>query len=435
MTISRNLSALAQYIASGGILGQTASLPTQTSNSGKFLTTDGTTASWGTVSALPSQTGNSGKFLSTDGTSASWSTVSITPAAVSNQQNTSTGAFGLPVGTTAQRPATPYNGYYRVNTTTNNVEMYYNGLWYNMQYIGTIAATGGTVTTSGNYKIHTFTQSGSFAVTDAPTGATAEVLIVGGGGGGGISLGGGGGGAAVFYHSAKSVSTGSYAITIGAGGTYTAIGSSTLAFGETVTGGGGGADRQGVNNASASAGANGGGGASDARQTGATGIVPSKADSGFTVYAGKTGGSGVGGGGNYPGAGGAGAGANGVTPANNSAGGGAGGVGVSIGVTGFGAYYWAGGGGGSTYQGATGGAGGSGGGGGGASGAGTGTGGAGGTLGLNNGGTASGGGSSDSLPGGPGGANTGGGGGCGSHSVGLGGQGGSGIVVISYRYQ
>jgi hypothetical protein len=54
-----------------------ATLPSQTGNSGKYLTTDGTAKSWGTVSqyALPSQTGNSGKFLTTNGTSESWGTV------------------------------------------------------------------------------------------------------------------------------------------------------------------------------------------------------------------------------------------------------------------------------------------------------------------------------------------------------------------------
>lgn len=50
-------------------------LPSQTSNSGKYLTTDGTTASWATVQALPSQTGNAGKYLTTDGTTATWATV------------------------------------------------------------------------------------------------------------------------------------------------------------------------------------------------------------------------------------------------------------------------------------------------------------------------------------------------------------------------
>ena len=62
-------------------------------------------------------------------------------------------------------------------------------------------ATGGTVTTSGDYKTHTFTSSGTFAVTSAGlTDNTIQYLIIGGGGNGGTapgftaSLGGGGGG-------------------------------------------------------------------------------------------------------------------------------------------------------------------------------------------------------------------------------------------------
>jgi hypothetical protein len=56
-------------------------LPTQTSNSGKYLTTDGTTASWATVDTLPSQTSNSGKYLTTDGTTPSWATFATPYAA------------------------------------------------------------------------------------------------------------------------------------------------------------------------------------------------------------------------------------------------------------------------------------------------------------------------------------------------------------------
>lgn len=47
-------------------------LPPQTGQSGKFLTTDGTNASWSDIDALPSQTGNNGKLLTTNGTTASW---------------------------------------------------------------------------------------------------------------------------------------------------------------------------------------------------------------------------------------------------------------------------------------------------------------------------------------------------------------------------
>jgi hypothetical protein len=50
-------------------------VPSQTGNTGKFLTTDGTSSSWAPVDALPSQTGNAGEFLTTDGTTASWAVV------------------------------------------------------------------------------------------------------------------------------------------------------------------------------------------------------------------------------------------------------------------------------------------------------------------------------------------------------------------------
>jgi hypothetical protein len=54
-------------------------VPAQAGQSGKYLTTDGTTSSWGTVNALPSQTGNSGKYLTTNGTTASWASIVTDP--------------------------------------------------------------------------------------------------------------------------------------------------------------------------------------------------------------------------------------------------------------------------------------------------------------------------------------------------------------------
>ena len=60
-----------------------------------------------------------------------------------------------------------------------------------------ITATGGSTSTSGTYKIHTFSSSSTFVVSNrgsGPTGAI-EYLVVGGGGGGGKwSAGGGAGG-------------------------------------------------------------------------------------------------------------------------------------------------------------------------------------------------------------------------------------------------
>jgi hypothetical protein len=105
------------------------SLPSQSTHSGKYLTTDGTTATWATVDALPSQSTHSGKYLTTNGTVASWAAVSVTPTAVSDQTNSSTGYFDLPVGTTEQRPASPGNGMIRFNTTTGYLEYYNATSW------------------------------------------------------------------------------------------------------------------------------------------------------------------------------------------------------------------------------------------------------------------------------------------------------------------
>ena len=54
-------------------------------------------------------------------------------------------------------------------------------------------ATGGTITTSGAYTIHTFSTGDNFIVSGGSL--TCDVLIIAGGGGGGGSGRGGGGGA------------------------------------------------------------------------------------------------------------------------------------------------------------------------------------------------------------------------------------------------
>ena len=58
-------------------------------------------------------------------------------------------------------------------------------------------ATGGSISTSGDYKIHTFNSGGSFVVNalgaDATYGKAVYAVFVGGGGGGGATHGGGGG--------------------------------------------------------------------------------------------------------------------------------------------------------------------------------------------------------------------------------------------------
>ena len=56
-----------------------------------------------------------------------------------------------------------------------------------------IAATGGSIVTSGNYKIHTFTSSANFQITSGNS--SVEYLVVAGGGGGGGTNRAGGAGA------------------------------------------------------------------------------------------------------------------------------------------------------------------------------------------------------------------------------------------------
>src|SRR5210317_1433251 len=97
-----------------------------------------------------------------------------------------------------------------------------------------ITATGGTITESGDFKIHTFTGNGNFVVSTlgnsptVPTGGPSNVdyLVVAGGGGGGNNHGGGGGagGYRTSFPSpgcnagAFPITATTYPITVGAGG-------------------------------------------------------------------------------------------------------------------------------------------------------------------------------------------------------------------------
>ena len=73
-----------------------------------------------------------------------------------------------------------------------------------------ISATGGTETTCGNCKIHTFTGPGTFAVSSISTACAANnlvsYLVVAGGGGAGSGSGGGGGGGGGGYREVVSPS-------------------------------------------------------------------------------------------------------------------------------------------------------------------------------------------------------------------------------------
>lgn len=301
-----------------------------------------------------------------------------------------------------------------------------------------VVATGGVITTVGEYRVHRFNDSGTLTISSLRSGSIeVEYLIVGGGGGGGMDMGGGGGGGGVLTGTTILTPT-TYTITIGGGGPGAPAGSSggQPAFHQFTIGASAGSASS-FNGLTA----NGGGfGASSyygytpnygTPGNGGCGGGPSGYSDGGT-RAGGTGNQGFnggGGGGQYYSGGGGGAGAVGTSSTNRPDGG----AGRLVGILGK-PLYFAGGGGGASYSLGTGGYGGVGGGGGGA--LGTAPGGTGGLA----WGSPGGGGSSGTwaqTPGGDGATNTGGGGGGGSHYnlTNKGGNGGKGIVIIRYKYR
>ena len=211
------------------------------------------------------------------------------------------------------------NGSEKIGGSTNNATLSTEGLAVTFIYIDStqgwlitddglqsvastnpyIQATGGTETTSGNCKIHTFTGPGTFCVSTTATSATdnlvSYVVVAGGGGGGGSATGyysAGGGGAGGFREvvSPSSPYTGSpldgygtpgnritvtataFPIVVGAGasggtgnpacGSRSNGGDGGVSTFSTITsaGGGGGGKSGGVPGATASSGQNGGSG-------------------------------------------------------------------------------------------------------------------------------------------------------------------------------
>ena len=290
-----------------------------------------------------------------------------------------------------------------------------------------ITATGGTITTSGNCKIHTFTGPGTFCVSsissDAANNQVSYIVVAGGGSGGDAGARGAGGGGAGGFREDKSpatpytaspldgagditVSATGFPITVGAGGassTSPNVGNNgnNSVFSTIISTGGGGGGGEGGPAANAVAGGSGGaGGRGSCTGSGGAGNTPS-----VSPPQGNPGGSG--GGPTGPdAAGGGGGGATGGGSNGSSNTGGTGGGGAATEINGSSTTF-GGGGGGATQP------------------AGGGNGGAGG------------GGAGGGFPGPAavaGTANTGGGGG-GASDNGGGGAGGSGIVIIRYKFQ
>ncbi|MDA8915529.1 hypothetical protein N9J01_00340 [bacterium] len=298
-----------------------------------------------------------------------------------------------------------------------------------------VTATGGTITTSGDFKIHAFTGDGCFVVSCAgnPAGSNSlsNVLVVAGGGGGGrADIGAGGGAGGLRNTACVAVSVQTYPITVGGGGAAQPSlaqgnnGSNSVFSTITSTGGGGGGGAAPPYGPEPGNPGGSGGGGANACGTGGTGntppVSPSQGnDGGPGATSNPTGGGGVGGGGG---------GATAVGGGGPSPDGGNGGAGLDVSPF-FGAapqpFYQAN----QTCRGATACGQFAGGGGG----AGDGPGGSeGGVGGVGGGGKGS---SPGNNSGYAGTTNSGGGGGGGENTRADGGAGGSGIVIIRYKFQ
>ena len=140
-----------------------------------------------------------GRWVSNTGTT---STLNVSITSISCQANTGTGAFALPLGTTAQRQTPIRSGALRYNTDIGQVEAYYTN-------------TGWTIDIGNTQTVY-----------------TAQYLAVGGGGGGGSggtpgdpagTIGGYGGSGALaqgFINVSQGVA---YTVTVGSGGSGSSV--------------------------------------------------------------------------------------------------------------------------------------------------------------------------------------------------------------------
>jgi len=120
-----------------------------------------------------------------------------------------------------------------------------------------MSATGGSITTSGGYRYHTFTSSGVLVVSEN-TGVSADILVVAGGGGGSIdnSTGAGAGG---MLEVSEVLSVGNHTVIVGAGGSGSFQGDGTNGsnsqFDSHIAIGGGGGKKWSTSNGGSGSGA------------------------------------------------------------------------------------------------------------------------------------------------------------------------------------
>src|SRR5210317_716086 len=236
----------------GTVDWQTGSIKTATftavNGEGYFANTSGGAF----VMNLPA--GTAGNIVSVVDYTNSFQTNNLTIAANGSQK---IGGIAAPIALSTEGQSVTFvyvddtEGWKNVQDSTSNVTGNPN-----------LVATGGTITTCGNCKIHTFTSPGTFTVSSISETAannTVSYLVVGGGGGGGSIQGGGGGGAGGFREfkgptqsysvspingsTPITVTATSFPITVGAGGapgSPASNGSSSIFSSVTSAGGGGG---------------------------------------------------------------------------------------------------------------------------------------------------------------------------------------------------
>lgn len=108
--------------------------------------------------------------------------ITVTSTQVSNDANTSTGAFDLPAGTTAQRPSSPTSGNLRFNTTLQTTEIYDGNNWGKVSPLTPVISsiTGkiyNTLATNLTLSGSNFL-TGSLDVTFTPSGGSASTVTV-----------------------------------------------------------------------------------------------------------------------------------------------------------------------------------------------------------------------------------------------------------------
>lgn len=306
-----------------------AAVPTQTGHAGKFLSTDGTTASWAEVDLTafdaPVQLKNyttaqrnaltglesgdtifnssTGSIEFYDGTS--WVATNLIPTVnsvtgsiyagvettltldISNATETVTVRFSeggavvadvtnVTVTSGSASVAVPAEVYGQtagdtITVTTINED----GTPASNNISKTVIAvpSGGTVHTVNGYRVHTFTSTDNFVVPSGLT-VTTDILLVAGGGGGGLNGGSGAGGGGLILRPNKSVTAGTYSFVVGQGGQGRklsqgkgngATGGDSTALGLTAKGGGFG---EGLTPFEAGGNGGSGGGGGNGRGTG-----------------------------------------------------------------------------------------------------------------------------------------------------------------------